>query len=123
MSSISSNFLVKPLITLKSWILPFPRIFCFVEIEQFGKRISIHEHLCNFYLDKNVILSKTFLEWYLKKFYSIELQNEYKLHIIDSNVNLFTINETQCIELIKENDGSSLSNLQFSISFFSDKTR
>ena len=79
-------------------------LFLQVEIEQFGKRTSIHEHLFNFYLDKNVILSKTFLEWYMKKFYSIELQNQYKLHIIDSNVNLFTIDERQCIELIKEND-------------------
>ena len=27
-------------------------LFLQVEIEQFGKRISIHEHLCNFYLEK-----------------------------------------------------------------------
>ena len=43
-------------------------LFLQVEIEQFGKRTSIHEYLKSFYLDGNKILSKTFLEWYLKKF-------------------------------------------------------
>uniref|UniRef100_A0A6C0C434 Uncharacterized protein n=1 Tax=viral metagenome TaxID=1070528 RepID=A0A6C0C434_9ZZZZ len=76
-------------------------LFLQVEIEQFGKRTSIHEYLSKFYLDKNIILGKPFLEWYLKKFYSMDLMDDYKLHIIDSNVNLFTINNTQCIELSK----------------------
>lgn len=79
-------------------------LFLQVELEQYKERTSIHEFLKPFYLEGNVILSKNFLEWYLKKFYYINLADDYKLHIIDTNVNLFTINDTQEIKFIIEND-------------------
>ena len=77
-------------------------IFIQVEIEQNGERTSIHEHLKPFYLNNNMILDKNFLKWYLEKFYAMILNDEYKLHIIDNNINLFQINETQSIYLYKE---------------------
>ena len=80
------------------------RIFLQVELEQGGDRISIHNNLEEFYLDKNKILDKVFLEWYLKKFYYMDLHSSYKLHIIDSEINMFNINERQGIELFIEND-------------------
>lgn len=73
-------------------------IFLQVEIEQYGKRISIHEHLKNFYLEHNTILDKVFLEWYLKQFYSVNLSNDYKIHIIDDNINVFSIDKDRGIE-------------------------
>jgi hypothetical protein len=79
-------------------------LFLQVEIEQLGERKSIHEFLKPFYLDGNVILSKTFLEWYLKKFYYTNLDENYKLHLIDTNVNLFSIDNTQEIEFVVENN-------------------
>ena len=79
-------------------------MFLQVEIEQLGERKSIHEFLKPFYLDGNVILSKTFLEWYLKKFYYTNLDENYKLHLIDTNVNLFSIDNTQEIEFVVENN-------------------
>jgi hypothetical protein len=79
-------------------------IFLQVEIEQYGKRISIHENLLYFYMEHNVILSKIFLEWYMKKFYSTNLSNEYKIHIIDDNINVFSIDDTQYIELYFDKD-------------------
>ena len=78
-------------------------IFIQVEIEQNGERTSIHEHLKAFYLNCNLILDKNFLKWYLEKFYGMILDEKYKLHIIDSNINLFQINEEQSIYLYKEN--------------------
>jgi hypothetical protein len=78
-------------------------IFIQVEIEQNGERTSIHENLKPFYLNFNMILDKKFLKWYLEKFYAMVLNEKYKLHIIDNNINLFQIDENQSIHLFKEN--------------------
>ena len=59
----------------------------------------------NFYLEHNVILDKVFLEWYLKQFYSVNLSEDYKIHIIDDNINVFSIDKNRGIEFyFDEND-------------------
>tara|TARA_B110000008_G_scaffold248922_1_gene261310 strand:+ start:853 stop:1521 length:669 start_codon:yes stop_codon:yes gene_type:complete len=78
-------------------------LFIQVEIEQNGERLSIQDHLKPFYINYNMILNKHFLKWYLEKFYSTNLDDNYKLHMIDNNINLFQINEEQQIYLYKEN--------------------
>ena len=45
-----------------------------------------------------MILDKVFLEWYLKQFYSTNLSDEYKIHIIDDNINVFSIDKNRGIE-------------------------
>jgi len=65
--------------------------FVQVELEQDNKVIDIHKHLNKFYIIGNRILSKPFLEWYLKTWYDITLSNEYVLKIFDKDVNLFSI--------------------------------
>ena len=77
------------------------KIFIQVEIEQNNTRISIQEHLEEFYLDNNKILDEKFLKWYLTYFYSMNLSNDYKLHIIDSDINIFTLNKNSYINLKK----------------------
>ena len=41
--------------------------------------------------------------WYLKFFYDCDLKDDYKLHIIDSNVNVITLDNKQHIMLGKNN--------------------
>lgn len=82
--------------------LPVEKQFIQVELEQNNKKICIHEHLEKFYLADNKLFTKSWLQWYLTKYYGERLEEEYTLHIIDSSVNLFKINEKEFIFLTKQ---------------------
>ena len=75
------------------------KIFIQVELEQNGKKKCIHEYLESFYLKDNVLFTRPFLKWYLSRWFSIDLEEEYTLHIIDKDVNLFTVSPNQHIVL------------------------
>lgn len=40
----------------------------------------------NFYYEKNIILSKSFVYWYLEKFYNVKCKGDYTITIIDNNI-------------------------------------
>ena len=40
----------------------------------------------NFYYEKNIILSKSFVYWYLEKFYNVKCNGDYTITIIDNNI-------------------------------------
>ena len=80
------------------------KIFLQVQLEQFNTKTDIHEHLPKFYLNDNILLDTVFLQWYLYKFYNIILSKEYKLHIIDNNINIFNISNTESTLIKKENN-------------------
>ena len=73
-----------------------------MEIEQFGKRTSIHNFLEPFYVNNNKILDEVFLKWYLQHFYNMILSENYTIHIIDSNINMFTIKKQNAIVIDKK---------------------
>ena len=50
------------------------------DIEGSTERVSIHKYLDDFYVAGNKLFDKTFLKWYLMKYYSIELGNNYTLY-------------------------------------------
>ena len=76
--------------------------FVQVELEQDDEVIDIHKYLDQFYTVGNSILSKSFLKWYLKSWYNIELCDEYTLKIFDKDVNLFSIGPESYIYLGNE---------------------
>jgi len=73
--------------------------FLQVELEQNGKKKEIHEYLHYFYLDGNKILDKAFLKWYMNYWYQLDLVDVYKLHIIDNNIKIFTLDNDEYIIL------------------------
>ena len=77
--------------------------FVQVELEQNNEVIDIHKHLDQFYIVGNSILSESFLGWYLKSWYNVELCDEYTLKIFDKDVNLFSIGPDSYISLGNEN--------------------
>lgn len=83
------------------------KIFLQVEIEQYDSRISIHSYLVPFYLKDNKILDETFLKWYLNEYFKMILSDNYIIHIIDSNINMFTIDKTQAILITEKNDNNN----------------
>ncbi len=73
--------------------------FIQIELCQNENKTSIHKHLENFYIEDNKILDKTFMKWYTKTFYSVMLDEDYTLSIIDSDVNMLKINKDQHVIL------------------------
>ena len=73
--------------------------FLSVEVEQNNSRIAIHDKLKGFYISGNVLLDKVFLKWYLEEFYGMNLEEDYKIHIIDSNIEMHKIQFDQSVIL------------------------
>ena len=73
--------------------------FLSVEIEQNNSRVAIHDELKSFYINGNMLLDKVFLEWYLEEFYSMNLEEDYKIHIIDSNIEMHKIQFDQSVTI------------------------
>ena len=73
--------------------------FIQVELCQNDEKKSIHKNLEGFYLEDNTLLDESFLEWYVKTFYAIILDEDYKLSVIDSDVYMFKIEKGQRVDL------------------------
>ena len=73
--------------------------FIQVEYEVNDKKFSIHKNLKKFYVEDTSILDVPFLEWYMKEFYDEELSEDYKLKVIDSEVNMLTLDKTNSINI------------------------
>ena len=63
------------------------------------ENVTIHKNLEPFYTDENEILDKKFLKWYAKTFYDISIEKNYKINIIDSNINMFHLKECDYLKL------------------------
>ncbi len=73
--------------------------FLSVEVEQNNNRVAIHDKLKGFYIKGNVLLDKIFLKWYLEEFYGMNLNDDYKIHIIDTNIEMHNIQFDQSITI------------------------
>ena len=71
--------------------------FLSVEVEQNNNRVAIHDQLKSFYINGNMLLDKVFLQWYLEEFYGISLEDNYKIHIIDSNIEMHKLQFDQSV--------------------------
>ena len=70
-----------------------------LSLENMDENITIHKNLESFYVNDSDILDKTFLTWYAKTFYDITINDNYKLNIIDSDINMFNINEEEYLQI------------------------
>ena len=73
--------------------------FLSVEVEQNNNRVAVHDQLKGFYIKGNMLLDKVFLKWYLEEFYGMNLDDDYKIHIIDSNIEMHKIQFDQSITI------------------------
>ena len=65
--------------------------FIQIELEQNETKIDISEKLKYFYTKNNTILDNMFLKWFLYYYYDKKLLDTYKLHIIDKDANIITM--------------------------------
>jgi len=73
--------------------------FLQVELEQNEKNMEIQEYLHYFFLKDNKLFDRDFLKWYLRYWYQIDLEENYKLNIIDHEINIINLDPTQYIIL------------------------
>ena len=68
------------------------------------ENISIHKNLKYFYVNDSFILDEKFIRWYMKTFYDVLVMENYKLSIIDSNVNMLSIDNSKIVHLNSKNE-------------------
>jgi len=90
---------------------PISKPFIQVELQQNNKSIDIHDHLHYFYVKDNHILDNIFLKWYIKYWFYLDLATEYKINIIDENINMLSLDTSQSI-LFGEDDYIVVNNTQ-----------
>ena len=83
--------------------LPIEKQFIQVELEQNNNKKCIHTYLDKFYLTDNKLFTKAWLKWYLSKFFNETLEDDYSIHLIDKDVNLFKITNKEYILLTSQN--------------------
>ena len=85
--------------------------FLQVEIEvTTNERTAIHKNLSGFYIQGNKLLDKSFLKWYMSEFYSINLDSEYTIHLIDTDINMLKMNSNEHVKLKEEKTYTVVSN-------------
>ena len=75
------------------------RQFLQIELEQGDEKIDIHEHISKYYVKNNILFSKLFMEYYMEKYYEKTIKSNYKINIIDKDIKLLSIDETQSLIL------------------------
>ena len=79
---------------------PFLQIeYCEKTNESDVNKTEIHQEMPKFYIKNNKILDNTFLKWYLFKFMSMNIGDDYYLHIIDKDINMFKMEKEQLCTL------------------------
>lgn len=75
--------------------------FIQVEVNVNNTTIDVSDKIKKFYLKDNIIFGKYFLKWFLKEFYNFDdfNYNDYKLNIIDNNINELKITNNRQIKL------------------------
>ena len=79
---------------------PIKKCFLSVELILDKEKIDITDNLSSFYLINNNILDKNFLKWFLWKYYKKDLTENYKIQILDNNVNMKIIDKNQYVTLM-----------------------
>lgn len=85
--------------------------FLQVEIEIISnERIAIHKNMTGFYIQGNKLLDTPFLKWYMVEFYSTNLDSEYTIHLIDTDINMLKLNSNEHVKLKEEKAYAVVSN-------------
>ena len=85
-------------------ITPVSKPFMQIDYEDDNNKIEIQGELEKYYVKDNKLLDKEFLRWYMKHYYQTDISEEYKIHILDENIKMFSLNNNQYIEMTDDKD-------------------
>lgn len=70
---------------------PSNEFFMSIEFIQGDDRIDIKNHLHSYLVVGNKIFTKTFLKWYMKRYYGVTLEDNYEINLMDTDINYINL--------------------------------
>ena len=83
-------------------MIPCVRHFLQVEFISDEEKYDIHEHISKYYITNNVVMDEVFMKYFMKYWYDVEINSDYKLKIIDKNIKLVTLEKGSKVKLGKD---------------------
>ena len=78
------------------------RQFLQIELINGNEKVDIHEHVSKYYVNNNVLFDEEFMNYFMKKWYNMELESDYKINIIDKNIKLLSLESENSILLAND---------------------
>ena len=78
------------------------RQFLQIELINGNEKVDIHEHISKYYVNNNVLFDEEFMNYFMKKWYNMELESDYKINIIDKNIKLLSLESENSILLTND---------------------
>ena len=92
------------------------RLFLNVELENGDEKYDLNKYICSFYRSGNKILSKEFINYLItENDLCIELKDDYKVILMDKNINMVIINSDQYIDICLKEEKNSLPFLSYNV--------
>jgi hypothetical protein len=67
------------------------RQFLQIELVNANEKVDIHEHISKYYVNNNTLFDEEFMNYFMKKWYNMDLDSDYKINIIDKNIKLLCL--------------------------------
>tara|TARA_B110000444_G_scaffold260490_1_gene307672 strand:+ start:5701 stop:6321 length:621 start_codon:yes stop_codon:yes gene_type:complete len=80
---------------------PKDKLFLQITYNDINNEVEIHNKMLFFVMEGNEILSKKFLLWFMKQYYNIDIRDDYRVQIIDNDINIFDIKDLSSIKIKK----------------------
>ena len=77
------------------------QLFIQIELKQNNETFDIKEAVEHFMLVRNKLFDRRFLTWLMKYWHNCKLSTNYTIHIIDNNINMIKLDQSQYIILYK----------------------
>ena len=71
--------------------IPSDEFFMSIEFIQGDYRIDIKNHIHSYLVVGNKLFTKTFLKWYMRRYYGIVLKDNYQINIMDTDINYINL--------------------------------
>ena len=78
------------------------RQFLQIELVNSNEKIDIHEHISKYYVHNNTLFDEEFMNYFMKKWYSMDLDSDYKINIIDKNIKLLSLERNNSLLLTND---------------------
>ena len=70
---------------------PSNEFFMSIEFIQGDYKIDIKNHLHSYLVVGNKIFTKTFLKWYMRRYYGVTLEDNYEINLMDTDINYINL--------------------------------
>ena len=82
-------------------IVNYKFISCEINYNSEKYVVKLNSSEQNFYFEKNIILSKSFVYWYLENFYNVKCSGNYTITILDNNISEIELSSQKNIKGIR----------------------